>query len=72
MKFSYYNSGITQKVPDKSIEIKEAARLIYKDETLKSKTVTLRNIQDKEKKGKFKASLPYIRYIHLTCKRKPY
>jgi len=62
MKFSYYNSGITQKVPDKSIEIKEAARLIYKDETLKSKTVTLRNIQDKEKKGKFKASLPYITF----------
>ena len=38
MKFSYYNSGITQTVPDKAIDIKEAAKLI-KDHLINTSAV---------------------------------
>ncbi len=62
MKFSYYNAGITQTIPDRPVNIKEIATLIYRDETLKSKTATLRNLQNKKKKGEYKSSLPYVTF----------
>jgi len=68
--FSYYPAPITNVNPSKSIELKELARVIGTDKTLKKLTDELRSLDEDGQKEFKKKRLPYVTFSGEFTRRK--
>jgi hypothetical protein len=61
-KFSYFENGIRQIVPNKIMDVKETAEMIRSDSALMRKTSELRKIIEEKAQKKFKESFPNVTF----------